>query len=176
MSLSVINATFPDLAGRTAFVSGGATGIGVQIVRALIAQSMHVVFVDIEVDAGEALSTELTTAQTLCRFIACDITDTEALEAAIDAAEATGALDVLVNNAANDRRILTSDVSTTEWQSLVDVNLTHQFFAARRAFKYMGPRGRGSIVNFGSVAPTLKINDLAVRKSRSNSGIPTNHP
>jgi len=173
MSDSAINATFPDLAGRIAFVSGGATGIGAQIVRALAAQSMQVVFVDIQVSAGEALSAELTTEQTPCQFIACDITDTKALEAAIDAAEALGPLDVLINNAANDRRVLTSDVSTTEWQSLVDVNLTHQFFAAKRAFKHMGPRGRGSIVNFGSVAPALKIDD---RKSRSNSGIPTNHP
>ena len=90
------------------------------------------------------------------------MTDDVALHAAIDAAEALGGLDILVNNAANDQRLGIDAVTAADWQRLVDVNLRHQFFASQRAAHHMATRGRGSIIMFGSVAPEIKVPNLAV--------------
>lgn len=150
-------ARYSDLAGRSVFISGGATGIGKDLVEAFAGQGCKVLFADIDQEAGAAL-------QAACGavFVACDVTDDAALQGAIDQAEAMGGLDVLVNNAANDQRMAVADVTSEDWSRLVDVNLRHQFFAAQRACAYMIPRGRGSIINFGSVAPEIMVPNLAV--------------
>ena len=152
-------ARYADLDGKTVFISGGATGIGRDLVLAFAAQNARVLFVDIDIGAG----TELAAASAgRARFVPCDVTDNAALTGAIDQAEQMGGLDVLINNAANDLRQDTGDVTPEDWQSLFDVNLRHQFFASQRAAHHMGPRGRGAIVNLGSVAPQLKVPNLAV--------------
>ena len=151
-------AHYPDLANKSVFVSGGATGIGEAIVRAFTGQDARVTFVDLNVAAGESLAAELGHSAT---FATCDVTDTAALETAIDSA-ATKGLDVLVNNAANDLRMPLADIGPLEWQQAVDVNLRHQFFASRRAALHMTPKAAGSIINFGSVAPQIMVPDLAV--------------
>ncbi len=158
------SARYADLEGAAVFVSGGASGIGADIVEGFCRQGAATVFVDLDAAAGEALSERLA-AETgnRPRFIAADVTDDDALRAAIDAAEALGkGLAVLVNNAANDRRHEVAGVDPAFWERCVAVNLRHQFVAAQHAFGLMKSRGRGSIINFGSVAPTLRVRDLTV--------------
>ncbi|MEM7060965.1 MAG: SDR family oxidoreductase [Pseudomonadota bacterium] len=152
-------ARFSDLSGRVVFVSGGASGIGRDVVKAFVDQGAQVVFADVDVEQGENLAIEL---GRLARFLPCDVTDDKALTDAIDQAEAMGGLDVLINNAANDERRHLDDVDADQWQRLIDVNLRHVFFASQRAARHMGPRGRGSIINFGSVAPEIMVPNLAV--------------
>ena len=150
-------AIYPDLAGRTVFVSGGATGIGSEIVRAFCEQRADVVFVDIDVPAAESLVVELgEDLDVTPLFLECDVTDDDALRAAIGQAERLGAgVDVLVNNAANDTRFDTDVVDAAGWDASVAVNLKHQFVAAQELFRSMRRRRRGSIINFGSVAPAV---------------------
>lgn len=152
-------ARYADLAGRSVFISGGATGIGSDLVAAFVEQDARVTFVDINADAGAALAAALNGAP---RFIACDVTDDDAFLAALGEAEAAGGLSALINNAANDTRRDVADVEPDEWRAIVDVNLRHQFVAARAACGWMAARGRGSIVNFGSVAPEMMVERLAV--------------
>ena len=161
-------ARYADLEGAAVFVSGGASGIGADIVEGFCRQGAATVFVDLDAEAGEALSERLA-AETgnRPRFIAADVTDDAALCAAIDAAEGLGrdrgaGLAVLVNNAANDRRHDVTEVDPAFWERSVAVNLRHQFVAAQHAFGLMKGRGRGSIINFGSIAPTLRVRDLTV--------------
>jgi NAD(P)-dependent dehydrogenase (short-subunit alcohol dehydrogenase family) len=151
-------ARYADIAGRTVFISGGASGIGADLVTAFHQQEADVVFVDIAADAGEALAASLPGST----FIPCDVTDIGALTKAMDVAEARGGLDVLVNNAANDTRVSMLEVSEDDWQHAIDVNLKHQFFAAQKVCGWMKERGRGSIINFGSVAPEMMVENLAV--------------
>ena len=151
-------ARYADIAGRTVFISGGASGIGADLVTAFHQQEADVVFVDIAADAGEALAASLPGST----FIKCDVTDIGALTKAMDVAEARGGLDVLVNNAANDTRVSMLEVSEDDWQHAIDVNLKHQFFAAQKVCGWMKERGRGSIINFGSVAPEMMVENLAV--------------
>lgn len=142
-------ARYPSLAGRSVFVTGGATGIGMTLVEQFAAQGAQVGFCDIDTAAGRALAARL--PGTL--FVAADVTDIAALEAAIDAAAARfGPVRVLLNNAANDQRHTIEETTPEQWDLRVAVNLKQQFFAARKVAPGMKAEGGGSIVNFGSIS------------------------
>ncbi len=146
-------ATYPSLAGRTVFVSGGATGIGADIVRAFAANHACVAFVDVKRDEGEALAGVLKGAGEATLFLRCDVTDVSALQASIAEAQARlGIISVLVNNAANDERHTVADVTADYWDHAQNVNLRHHFFAAQAVHPQMRELGFGSIINLSSIA------------------------
>ncbi len=143
-------ATYPDLAGKTVLITGGASGIGEAIVRRFAAQRSRVGFLDINDAAGEALATELGGD---VRYVRADLTDIPALRAGVAAVrDAFGPITILVNNAAHDERHRTEDVTPEYWDNRVAVNLRHQFFTAQAVLPDMQAAGGGSIVNFGSVS------------------------
>jgi NAD(P)-dependent dehydrogenase (short-subunit alcohol dehydrogenase family) len=85
-------------------------------------------------------------------FIACDLRDIAALQAAIADTQARhGAIRVLLNNAGNDDRHQTEDVGVAYWDDRMAVNLRHQFFAAQAVRPQMREAGGGSIINLGSI-------------------------
>jgi NAD(P)-dependent dehydrogenase (short-subunit alcohol dehydrogenase family) len=129
-------------------VTGGATGIGADIVRAFAQNEAHVAFVDIEEKAGAALAFEVGAL-----FLKADVTDIEALRAAIaKVREVLGPIGILVNNAANDDRHKIDDVTVEYWDKALDVNLKHHFFAAQAVRPHMKELGGGAIINFSSIA------------------------
>lgn len=130
------------------FVTGGASGIGADIVRAFAGQGSKVGFVDILEDEGKALARE-----TGAEFIRCDITDTAGLKAAIETINTRlGPIGVLVNNAANDNRHEIDAVTEDYWDASLGINLKPQFFAAQAVRAQMKSLGGGSIINFSSIA------------------------
>lgn len=144
-------ATYPDLAGRTAFVSGGGTGIGAALVEHFAAQGCPVGFVDIDEAPSLALAERLSPRPV--RFVRCDVRDTGALQRAVaDIVAALGPVRVLVNNAARDDRHALADVTAEYWDNNMAVNLRHHFFAAQAVAPGMAAAGGGAIVNMGSVA------------------------
>ncbi|HEY4199158.1 MAG TPA: SDR family NAD(P)-dependent oxidoreductase [Devosiaceae bacterium] len=146
-------AHYPSLAGRVVFVTGGASGIGADIVRAFVHNGARVAFVDIDTRAGNALVEELAGAGQTPLFIACDLTDIPALQAAIqDTRQRLGAIAVLVNNAANDDRRPIDQVTVDYWDQSQAINLRPQFFAAQAVRAHMRELGHGSIINFSSIA------------------------
>jgi len=150
------SARYPSLAGRTVFISGGATGIGEALVRAFHAQGAHVGFCDLDVKTGQALATQLGTDNEVL-FTECDVTNVDALRATIAAVRARfGPIQVLVNNAANDRRHDMADVTSEDFDRLMAVNFKHQFFAAQAVADDMRALGGGSIINFGSISWMIK--------------------
>ncbi len=143
-------ATYPDLAGKTVLITGGASGIGEAIVRRFAAQGSRVGFLDINDAAGEALAAELGGD---VRYVHADLTDIPALRAGVAAVrDAFGPITILVNNAAHDERHRTEDVTPEYWDNRVAVNLRHQFFTAQGVLADMQAAGGGSIVNFGSTS------------------------
>ena len=76
------HARYPDLAGRTVFVSGGGSGIGAAIVRGFVAQRARFAFVDIDDAASHALAAERGSA---VRYTRCDVRDIEALQRVVEA-------------------------------------------------------------------------------------------
>ncbi|MBN9510892.1 MAG: SDR family oxidoreductase [Alphaproteobacteria bacterium] len=146
-------ATYPSLADRVVFITGGGSGIGAAMVDAFAANGARVVFVDIDVAASEALVKELSGARHAPLFLRCDLTDIPALRDAIAQAEkAAGPIGVLINNAANDDRHAVDAVTETYWDHAMAVNLRHQFFAAQAVRAGMRTLGGGSIINFSSIA------------------------
>lgn len=146
-------ATYPSLAGRTVFVSGGATGIGADIVRAFALNRARVAFCDLQIEAGEALAHELERAADQMLFLKCDVTDIPALKSVIGKTrEALGPVAALINNAANDERHAVDEVTIEYWDHAQAVNLRHQFFAAQAVHPHMRELGFGSIVNLSSIA------------------------
>jgi len=140
-------ATYPSLRGKAAVVTGGATGIGEAIVRALCEQGSRVAFLDINAQAAEALVQSL--PENPPRFHACDLTDSGALQTVF--AE-IGPVDILVNNAANDTRHTIESVTPESWDESIAVNVKHQFFAAQAVIPGMKQAGHGSIINMSSIA------------------------
>lgn len=157
-------ASYPSLRGRTALVTGGASGIGAAIVTRLAEQGVAVAFLDIAQAQGErtaALVAERT--GTPVHFVPCDLTDIAALRAAIDAVHARlGDISILVNNAASDDRHDIADVEPEYFDERMAVNLRHQFFAAQAVRPGMARAGRGAIVNIGSHAWYLGAKSMSV--------------
>jgi NAD(P)-dependent dehydrogenase (short-subunit alcohol dehydrogenase family) len=146
-------ARHPSLSGRVVFVTGGASGIGADIVRAFAEQDARVAFVDIQDEAARARVEELAPSLYKPLFLHCDLLDIDALRAAIVAVkDQLGPIGVLVNNAANDDRHAVSDVTPEYWDRAQNVNLRHQFFAAQAVQPHMRELGGGSIINFSSIA------------------------
>jgi NAD(P)-dependent dehydrogenase (short-subunit alcohol dehydrogenase family) len=156
-------ARYPSLIDRTVFITGGATGIGASFVEHFAQQGARVAFCDINASSGVALADALGDARTKPLFLACDITDIEALRAAVaDAKGALGPIAVLVNNAANDQRHSIAEVTPESFDFGIAVNLRHQFFAAQAVADDMKARGSGSIINLGSISWMLKNGGMPV--------------
>jgi NAD(P)-dependent dehydrogenase (short-subunit alcohol dehydrogenase family) len=147
-------ANYPSLRGRTVFVTGGASGIGAAEVAHFAEQGAKVAFVDINDEAGHALSkTQRDAGHPEPFYQHCDLKNIDSLRGAIqNAAEKLGAVTVLVNNAANDQRHNWEDVTVDFWDERMATNLRHQFFAIQAVAPMMRAAGGGSIVNFGSIS------------------------
>ena len=137
-----------SLSGKTVFVTGGASGIGAEIVKAFAEQGAKVGFVDMDRQGSEALLAELTGEQI---FVECDLRDIDALKVAFSKLAAKlGPAEVLVNNAARDDRHDWRDVTAEYWDERQNNNLRHMFFAIQAVADGMIAAGGGSIINMGS--------------------------
>jgi D-xylose 1-dehydrogenase len=148
-----MTAIYSDLKGQVVLVTGGGSGIGEAIVREFAAQQARVAFIDIAIEPSQALVRELGTAGTPVHFEPCDLTDIAALQRSIAATvKLLGPIQVLVNNAANDERHATEEVTEAVWDGRIAVNLKHQFFCAQAVIPGMRAAGKGSIINLGSTS------------------------
>jgi len=145
-------ATFHDLKGASVFITGGGAGIGAAITEGFLDQGAKVAFVQRSDASGFCDEME---AKHGVRplFLQCDITDIPALQAAIgQAAEAHGPITALVNNAANDKRHTTEEVTEEFWDWSQAINLKAYFFACQAVAPGMRAAGGGSIINFSSIS------------------------
>jgi NAD(P)-dependent dehydrogenase (short-subunit alcohol dehydrogenase family) len=141
-------ATYPSLAGKTVFVTGGASGIGAQIVRAFIGQQARVGFVDLDIKASAVLAEEIGGD---VAYAQCDLRDISSLKHAFKELEGRlGPAMVLVNNAARDDRHDWQDLTPEYFDERIATNLRHQFFAIQAVAPGMIDAGGGSIINMGS--------------------------
>ena len=146
-------ATYPSLADRGVFITGGAAGIGSTMVEEFALQGSKVFFVDKSVDEAVA-----TVARCVERgvthaplFSEVDLLDIPALQrACTSAVETLGGVDVLVNNAASDDRHDWRDMTPEYFDNRINTNLRHYFFAIQALAPQMIEAGSGSIINIGS--------------------------
>ncbi|UWQ22620.1 SDR family NAD(P)-dependent oxidoreductase [Jannaschia sp. W003] len=163
--------TFPDLAGASVFVTGGGSGIGAALTEGFLRQGAKVAFIGRSDATAFAESMEAATG-TKPLFIQGDISDNASLFAAIDrAAEAHGPVTRLVNNAANDDRHGTLDVTEDYWRRMIDVNLGAYLFASQHVIRGLRDAGLpGRIVNFSSISYIMGNAGYAVYTA-ANAGI-----
>ena len=143
---------FSDLSDRSVFITGGGSGIGAALTDAFVAQGARVAFVQ-RSDAGAFCDDVAARHGRRPLFLPCDITDREALNAAIAAAaEAHGPVTVLVNNAANDQRHRAEDLDEAGWNASLAVNLSAYFFSIQAVVGQMRGAGGGSVINLSSIS------------------------
>ncbi len=141
-------ASYPSLKDKNVLISGGASGIGAEIVKAFAAQGSRVGFLDLDAEASKAL-TEAT--EGTVDYEICDLRDIDATRSAIHALrERLGHFSVLVNNAARDDRHDWRDVTPEYWDERMATNIRHMFFSIQAVAPGMIRTGGGSIINMGS--------------------------
>jgi len=143
-------ASFPSLNNKIVFVTGGASGIGSEIVRAFDRQGARVGILDFNKAAGDATLGALVNKDNHA-FVHCDLRNLDALKNAISKLiDTLGNAHVLVNNAAQDDRHDWREVTGDYWDERMNTNLRHMFFAIQATAPGMIKMGGGSIINMGS--------------------------
>jgi 3-oxoacyl-[acyl-carrier protein] reductase len=145
-------ATARELEGQVAFVTGGATGIGLAIVHALAGRGATVAIFNRNVERGQAAVDAVRGARGEAHAFAADIADSASVDAAFGAAlERLGRVDVLVNNAGLTRDGIFMRMSDEQWSTVLDTNLMGAFRCSRAVARPMLKARSGRIVNISSV-------------------------
>jgi gluconate 5-dehydrogenase len=145
-----------DLTGRVALVTGSSQGIGLALAAGLARVGARVVLNGRD-EAKLAKAVAALRDQGLSVVgKTFDVSDSAAVDSAIDVIEhEVGPIDILINNAGKQHRAMVVDFTDQAWHDLVRTNLDSVFFVARAVGRRMIPRGRGKIVNIGSVQSEL---------------------
>jgi len=139
--------------GAAAIVTGGASGIGKSIARALAAREARVIIADIDGEGAEAEAAALRAKGCEAAAKTVDVTDAAAVERLVaDVEKRWGRLDFLFNNAGIMYVGELLDMGDDAWQRLIDVNLWGVANGVRAAYPRMARQGSGCIVNTGSIA------------------------
>lgn len=145
-----------SLAGKTAIVTGAASGIGAAIAEGFAACGARVALLDMNPDAAQAKADMLGGD---ARAFACDVTDADNIAAAVsDVTADFGSIDILVNSAGIVDLAPAEELSRTAWSRTIDVNLTGSFLMAQAVGRVMIAGGNGGrIINLASQAGSVAI-------------------
>ncbi len=154
--------------GRVAIVTGGGAGIGRTTAQRLAAEGAAVLLTDIDAAAAESCVAAIAGAGGQAAASVGSVTDTTAAEEAVALAVARfGAVDVLVNNAAFTAAATLADCAPADWDREFAVTLRGAFLFARAALPHMIARGRGVIINIGSVNGLLYLGNPAYSAAKA---------
>jgi len=144
------------LQGKVALVTGGGRGIGRAVVERLAGDGADVVFFyRADAEAAQRLLADLGSAGARCAAMRVDVTDAEAVTAAVESiVESRGRIDVLVNNAGIVRDNLLAMLHDEDIRAVFDTNVGGAFNATRAVVRHMISKRSGRIVNLSSVAAT----------------------
>jgi len=141
------------LQDRVAFITGGSGGIGQAVARRFIAEGASVMAADIDASRLERMAAEIAAPAGRLATTVLDVSRFDDVKAAIDGTIARfGQIDILVNNAGFSPKKNWLDYSIAEWQRVLDVNLSGEFYCARAVAEHMMARGSGRIINISSSA------------------------
>ena len=142
-----MSTTLFDLSGRTALVTGSSRGIGFTLARGLARAGARVALNGRDPAALAAAASALVADGHDAVSVAFDVTESAAVDAAIDGIEADiGAIDICVMNAGIQRRVPLHELDDATWHEVLDANLSSAFYVGRAVARHMIPRGRGKLV------------------------------
>lgn len=144
-----------SLKGRTAVVTGGAQGLGKAMVRRLVEAGADVMIGDLKIDQAQCAANELSERYG-ARIIATrlDVKDSNSILAAIDlAVREFGGVDIFVNNAGLYPNVSVLDMTDTQWDDVMDVNVRGVFVSCREVARHLIAAGKGGVlINIVSTA------------------------
>jgi NAD(P)-dependent dehydrogenase (short-subunit alcohol dehydrogenase family) len=153
MSPQSIDFNFP-LTGKTALITGAASGIGEAIARAFAKKGVRIAVVDLNQAAAEAKAASLPAADAF----ACDVSDPVQVEATVAAVlRAFGRIDILVNSAGIVELAPAEELAAAAWRKTIDVNLTGSFLMTQAVGRGMIAAGGGKVINLASQAGSVAI-------------------
>jgi glucose 1-dehydrogenase len=150
------------LGGRAYIVTGGAQGIGEACVRRLAREGAMVAAWDLADAPGQALTSELTKGGAKVLYQRCNVAHKAEVEAALAATlKAFGRIDGLVNNAGIFKAAPFLEITESDWDAVIDVNLKGSFLVGQAVSRELAKAGKGAVVNMSSVNGTLAIPSIA---------------
>jgi NAD(P)-dependent dehydrogenase (short-subunit alcohol dehydrogenase family) len=157
------------LKGRSAVITGGASGIGLATARRFAAEGAHVVIADVDPTAGLRAAEEVDGL-----FVKVDVTSEEEVKNLYAVTNDTyGRVDISFNNAgiapAADGSILQTGIDA--WRQVQEVNLTSVFYCCKYAIPYMQTQGKGSIINTASFVAVMGAATSQISYSASKGGV-----
>lgn len=141
------------LQGKVAFVTGAASGIGLEIARAMAREGAAVAIADISVEGAQRAASEIEAEGGRAIAIGMDVVDEAAVQSAVARTVAScGGLDILVSNAGIQHIAPLHELAYADWRRVVGVHLDGAFLVTRAALQHMYARHKGgSIIYIGSV-------------------------
>ena len=151
-----------DLAGRTAVVIGGTSGIGRALTHGLAHAGADVVATARRTELVEQTAAEIEQLGRRTLRVASDVTDTASLKALLAAAIAAfGKVDIMVNCAGRTKRVPTLDLGDEDWDAILETNLTGTLRAAQVFGRHMVDRRYGRIINIASLSAFVALFEVA---------------
>ncbi|UTL72449.1 dihydroanticapsin 7-dehydrogenase [Bacillus halotolerans] len=148
-----------NLTDKTVLITGGASGIGYAAVQAFLNQQANVVVADIDAAQGEVMVRQENSDR--LHFVQTDITDEAACQHAVQSAIDTfGGLDILINNAGIEIVAPIHEMEPSDWNKVLQVNLTGMFLMSKHALRHMLAAGKGNIINTCSVGGVVAWPDI----------------
>jgi gluconate 5-dehydrogenase len=145
-----------DLTGRTALVTGSSRGLGRAMAEGLAAAGAGIVLNGVDPDRLASVAAEMRAPDRTVHAAAFDVTHEAAVKSAFDRFDRDGiVIDILVNNAGIQFRRPMVELETEDFRRVVETNLTSAFIVGREAARRMIPRGRGKVINIGSLTSRL---------------------
>jgi NAD(P)-dependent dehydrogenase (short-subunit alcohol dehydrogenase family) len=142
-----------DFAGKVAFVTGGASGIGEAVVKQLAARGAKVVVADLKLDTAQKVVDAIKASGGEAAAVAVDVADGDQVGKAVQfAVDTFGKLDLAVNNAGiGGASAPLGDYSFEDWHKVIDINLNSVFYSMKFEIAAMLKSGGGAIVNMASI-------------------------
>ncbi len=141
-----------DLSGKVAVVTGGSSGLGVQMAKALAHQGADLAIVARRMDKLNKVKEEIESMGVKCLAVQCDVSVVEDIEAAVEQiADHYGKIDILVNNAGIGLTGPAEEQSEELWDRMIEVNLNSVYFFSKEVGKVMLKHNYGRIINIGSI-------------------------
>jgi NAD(P)-dependent dehydrogenase (short-subunit alcohol dehydrogenase family) len=151
-----------ELKGKVAVVVGGSSGIGRTIARGLAEAGADVVPTARRLDLVNGVADEVESLGRRSLRVSCDVGDRTSIEKALKATvEKLGKADILVNSAGFNQRAPTLDFSESDWNKLIDTNLTGTLRTCQIFGRHMIERGYGRIINIASMGSFLALYEVA---------------
>ncbi|GAA4144778.1 SDR family NAD(P)-dependent oxidoreductase [Leifsonia shinshuensis] len=141
-----------DVAGRSAIVTGGGSGIGRAVALTLAASGAAVLVTDLNEEHAKAVVAEIEAAGGTAAALAGDVTDPAFATASVEAANALAPLKIAVNNAGiGGEAAPVADYSLESWRKVIEVNLNAVLYSMQPQLTAMAENGGGAIVNMASI-------------------------